>query len=82
VIDRHNLYGMPSLSGFQNWINLVYDHIDYFPHVFNPTHQFDYMANTGANYQGWALVVDTLGRIAVGFGIYQTIQAFRKYGRF
>ncbi|MBI9042829.1 hypothetical protein [Lutibacter sp.] len=30
----------------------------------------------------WALIVLVFGRIFIGFGMYQTIQAFRKYGRF
>jgi hypothetical protein len=71
-----------SLSGIAEWIKLVSEQLKFFPHVFNPTHPFDYMDSVSKNYEGWALVVDMLGRIVVGFGIYQTIQAFRKYGRF
>lgn len=71
-----------SMSGIAEWIKLVSEQLKYFPHVFNPTHPFDYMGSVSENYQGAALVVDMLGRIVVGFGIYQTIQAFRKYGRF
>jgi len=33
------------------------------------------------NYS-WAYGVLFVGRIVIGFGIYQTIQAFRKFGRF
>ncbi|MDD7886130.1 hypothetical protein [Flavivirga sp. 57AJ16] len=47
-----------------------------------PTHRFDYatkyFGNDGVIDHGFYLW-DILGRIFVGYGIYQTIQAFRKY---
>jgi len=42
-----------------------------------PAHRFDFLPMCG-----WGYLYDILGRIFVSFGIYQTIQAFRKYGRF
>lgn len=47
----------------------------------NPLHKIDYF--TGENKQAGfgAYLVDYIGRTFVGFGIYQTVQAFRKYGK-
>ncbi|GAK99636.1 hypothetical protein JCM19314_3681 [Nonlabens ulvanivorans] len=44
----------------------------------NPVHELTYI-NDLKPYYGIPYVFDFLGRIAVGFGIYQTVQAFRKY---
>lgn len=50
----------------------------YFWQFILPTHRFDYFgANT--EYSTFFYFFDFFGRIAVGYGIYQTIQAFRKY---
>ncbi|SDS76000.1 hypothetical protein SAMN04487764_2989 [Gillisia sp. Hel1_33_143] len=43
----------------------------------NPTHSDDYIGTDNNTFLFY--VFDYLGRIAVGYGIYQTIQAFRKY---
>ena len=48
----------------------------------NPTHKFDYLGDhviSGAYTKSGFYIYDFLGRIFVGYGIYQTIQAFRKY---
>ncbi|MCK4664952.1 MAG: hypothetical protein KAT68_18930 [Bacteroidales bacterium] len=71
-----------SWDGISEWGMIFKNHIKYYPAFLNPAHSFKFMKSVSTNYFGWSLVVDTLGRIAVGFGIYQTIQAFRKYGRF
>jgi hypothetical protein len=42
-------------------------------------HNYDFVKN--ANPNGLSLFLDFLGRIFIGYGIYQTIQAFRKYGK-
>lgn len=47
----------------------------------NPLHKIDYFVKEGQRVGFWAYLVDYIGRIFVGFGIYQTIQAFRKYGK-
>ena len=44
----------------------------------NPTHKITYI-NELKPFLGIPYIFDLLGRIAVGYGIYQTIQAFRKY---
>ncbi|WP_299768213.1 pentapeptide repeat-containing protein [uncultured Dokdonia sp.] len=52
---------------------------DYFVQFLNPTHRFDYMKAIDAHPRTWFFIWDFIGRIFVGYGIYQTIQAFRKY---
>lgn len=47
-----------------------------------PTHGLDYLGPefyTKYEVSNWYYLWDILGRIFVGFGIYQTIQAFRKF---
>ena len=51
----------------------------YFVQFINPTHRFDYMKLVDVNPRQWFFIWDFLGRIFIGYGIYQTIQAFRKY---
>ncbi|GAL63604.1 hypothetical protein [Algibacter lectus] len=51
----------------------------YFVQFLNPTHRFDYMKLVDTNPRQWFFIWDFLGRIFVGYGIYQTITAFRKY---
>jgi len=56
--------------------------LNYFPEFLSPTHSFQYMRDIPKNgYIGYLVLVDFIGRIFIGFGIYQTIQTFRKYGR-
>ncbi|WP_156168875.1 pentapeptide repeat-containing protein [Kordia jejudonensis] len=52
---------------------------EYFVQFLNPTHRFDYIKAIDENPQTWFFIWDFIGRIFVGYGIYQTIQAFRKY---
>ncbi|WP_299155841.1 pentapeptide repeat-containing protein [uncultured Christiangramia sp.] len=42
-----------------------------------PTHKFSYMDDLSPNNKFYRY--DLIGRIFIGYGIYQTIQAFRKY---
>jgi hypothetical protein len=51
----------------------------YFVQFINPTHRSDYMKLVDKNPRQWFFIWDFLGRIFIGYGIYQTIQAFRKY---
>ncbi len=44
----------------------------------NPLHSVDFL-NTDST--SWSSFFDYVGRIFIGYGIYQTIQAFRKFGR-
>lgn len=55
---------------------------DYFVYYFefiNPVHRFQYIETE--NYNGISNLIDFLGRIVNGYGVYQLIQAFRKYGK-
>lgn len=44
----------------------------------NPLHSVDFL-NTDST--SWSSFFDYVGRIFIGYGMYQTIQAFRKFGR-
>jgi len=47
-----------------------------------PTHKFSFLGEdfySEYKISNWFYVFDMAGRIAVGYGIYQTIQAFRKF---
>jgi len=53
--------------------------LSYYAHFTNPTHWVTFMKE----YKGdWSVFIDIISRIFIGLGLYQTIQAFRKYGRF
>lgn len=56
-----------------------YDFWIYYPQFILPTHKFDFLSQ---EISGYAARIDFIGRIVSSFGIYQTVQAFRKYGRF
>lgn len=71
-----------SIKGVKFFWDVTLANVKYLPHIYNPTHSYKYMETVSVNYEGWTLVIDSLSRIFVGLGIYQTIQAFRKYGRF
>ncbi|MFW6046870.1 MAG: hypothetical protein ACOCP4_03675, partial [Candidatus Woesearchaeota archaeon] len=61
-------------------INNLGETFKYGAHFFNLS-KWDYKP-FNINTYNWTLLVLVLGRIVIGFGIYQTVQAFRKYGRF
>jgi len=49
-----------------------------FVEFLNPIHKFDYIENPKLS-SAWFYFFDFLGKTFVGYGIYQFIQAFRKY---
>ena len=54
--------------------------LSYFAHFTNPTHWTSFMPDA---FRGnWSIFIDISSRLFIGLGFYQTIQAFRKYGRF
>lgn len=55
------------------WINFI--------HFFNPAHKIETLLNSCANLTFWAGVWDTLGRVFLIYGSYQTAQAFRSLGK-
>lgn len=64
---------------------LTWTEFDYYVQSILPTHSFNYLTD-GDNedmvkheLEKGYYAIDFLGRIFVGYGIYQTIQAFRKY---
>jgi len=77
-----SLNSLPFKWGWQNF-NSFYSAsgiiIKYFIRFLIITHDLDFMQN----YQPTALsfLIDFLGKVFIGYGIYQTIQAFRKYGK-
>lgn len=53
-----------------------------FLNFMNPTHKFDYLGENilkNEQTQYWFFISDFVGRLFIGYGVYQTIQAFRKY---
>lgn len=50
----------------------------YYLQFLNPTHKYDFMQN---NQPQFSYFIDFIGRVAASLGIYQTVQAFRKFGR-
>ncbi|CAL2087279.1 pentapeptide repeat-containing protein [Tenacibaculum sp. 190524A05c] len=66
---------------FSGDIFIVDDNISHFLNFLNPTHKFDYLGDDFSEYTlgECFYICDFLGRIFVGYGIYQTVQAFRKY---
>ncbi|WP_299365447.1 pentapeptide repeat-containing protein [Winogradskyella sp.] len=52
---------------------------EYFVQFLNPAHKFDFMNKVDENPRTYFYIFDFLGRIFIGYGIYQTVQAFRKY---
>lgn len=52
----------------------------YYPQFLLPIHKFDFIEN--ATLTNSSYVIDFLGRVVSFFGIYQFVQAFRKFGRF
>ena len=61
-----------------DWDNLG-ETVKYAMQFLNIT-EWDYKLFDAKYY--WAYIPLLVGRIFVGLGVYQTIQAFRKYGRF
>lgn len=53
--------------------------VEYFLRFLNITHDFDFMKQYSPNSINYFL--DFTSKIFIGYGIYQTIQAFRKYGK-
>lgn len=51
----------------------------YYVQYLNPTHRADFMKAVDKNPSQGFYILDFIGRIFIGYGIYQIIQAFRKY---
>ena len=63
-------------DGWQSGVTL---HLKYFLTFLLPTHSLDFVQGIKLSWASYAL--DIFGRILIGFMIYQTIAAFRRYGK-
>jgi hypothetical protein len=61
---------------YDNWI--INDNVKYFIEFLNPLHKNDYLGKQIILSPSF-YIIDFVGKIIVGYGIYQFIQAFRKY---
>lgn len=67
-----------SFDGFQNFISLS----PYYLQFLNPIHKLNFMDSIfdyKLSVNVWFVLFDSLGRIFVGIGIYETIRSFRKF---
>ncbi|TRX70782.1 hypothetical protein [Carboxylicivirga sp. M1479] len=63
----------------EKFIDELPSSIGYFVKFLYPAHSFDFMEEYTPC--GIAYIIDFVGRIFIGYGYYQTIQAFRKFGK-
>ncbi|MDO5970791.1 hypothetical protein Q4Q35_13320 [Flavivirga aquimarina] len=63
--------------GIEKFWTSTQNSVKYFFNFIIPTHKTNYMDELKPN--NWFYLWDFIGRALVAFGIYQTIQAFRKY---
>lgn len=87
------LFFTASIWGLTHWgdFKTLNDHIHKLPGFMLPTHSYDYLSKdiietTKATYPHlkvnlWHTLWDFLGRIFVGYGIFQFISAFRRHGK-
>lgn len=66
-------------NNFKTTVDAIGLVLSYYAQFFNPTHGVTFMKDYAGN---WSVFWDLISRPFIGLGIYQTIQAFRKYGRF
>lgn len=66
-------YGIEEQYGQHIWY-----HWQSLPEWFLITHRFDFMST---DVGGWGKLWDLLGRIVIGYGIYQFVAAFRRHGK-
>ncbi|WP_127139860.1 pentapeptide repeat-containing protein [Flagellimonas marinaquae] len=62
--------------------NIFYENIPTYSSYLLPTHRFDFLGEEFGDkysFNNWFYFFDLFGRIVTGYGIYQTIQAFRKF---
>lgn len=77
-----NLKNPPYRWGFEDFksfIDVSGDFIIYYVRFLNPTHNYDYMDDFTPKKLFYFM--DFIGRVVISFGLYQTIQAFRKFGK-
>jgi hypothetical protein len=79
--NRELLFTLQGWSFFLDF-DFVGENIQKFPGFFLFTHKLEYLSEglTLAPSK-WHLLWDVLGRIMIGYGIYQFVSAFRRHGR-
>ena len=73
ILSTENVYFspfMPSQSEFSSFVGLYFQFL-------SPLHEFKMFESESPGT--WTIIFDFFGRILIGFGIYQTVQAFRKH---
>lgn len=65
--------------GWQSFFDAIDISFKYFFKFFIITHDLDFMREYGSNASSY--FIDSIARIFIGYGIYQTVAAFRKYGK-
>ncbi|MBM2815988.1 MAG: hypothetical protein HW421_2750 [Ignavibacteria bacterium] len=71
--ERYFAWGWDNWSSFWDVCDM---HLSYFFKFISPTHGFEF---DGIKLSGIGYFIDFISRIAIGFGYFQIIQAFRKY---
>ena len=77
-VPRSFFFNIDSVRTCEFDLNVMGYTIKQFINFLNPAHSINYIDELNPFY-GIPYVFDFLGRIAVGYGIYQTVQAFRKF---
>lgn len=87
------IFFIASIWGLTHWgdFKTLNDHIHKLPGFMLPTHSYDYLSKdiietTQSTYPNlkvnlWHTTWDFLGRIFIGYGIFQFISAFRRHGK-
>jgi len=66
-------------SSWQSFFDAINISLKYFFKFFIITHDLEFMREYGSN--AYSYFIDSIARIFIGYGIYQTVAAFRKYGK-
>ena len=65
----------------ENGWGYLCDNFQKYPGFFLPTHKLDYLSEGMPSPSKWHYFWDVLGRLVIGYGIYQFVSAFRRHGR-
>ncbi|MFA9213527.1 MAG: pentapeptide repeat-containing protein [Candidatus Methylacidiphilales bacterium] len=69
--DRYSFtFSFPNIEEINDCLKLYFEFL-------TPTHKVQFLEDLGTN--PWTYLLDFAGRAFIAYGIYQTIQAFRKY---
>ncbi|MCD4680966.1 MAG: pentapeptide repeat-containing protein, partial [Bacteroidales bacterium] len=79
VLCLKNPYFEWGWEGLPEFWSVSGQSIKYFVEFLYAAHSFNYMEQYEP--RGFAYILDMVGRVFIAYGYYQTIQAFRKYGR-